>query len=432
MNNVSIIGLGKLGVPLAACYAHRGFSVVGADVAPDRVEAVSMGKSLVSEPEVQRLLSEAVACRNLTATTDVQAAVRDSDWTVIIVNTPVEPGNAYSLKYVLAACGDVGRALRDKDGYHLVVLASTVMPGATGGIIRDTLERVSGKTCGPDFGLCHVPEFLAIGSAVENLLRPDFYLIGESDERAGEHMQRILERLAGDDQPPIVRTNLVNADLAKIALNTALVCKISFANYWAMLCNRIPGADVDEVMKVVGLDSRIGPRFLKGSVSYGGPCFPRDALAWRQIAGTLGLPLDLPLAVGEANQRGAAYLAGLVGDWQPVGVLGLAFKPGVPWALDSLGVALAAKLAEDYVSVYVHDPQATGDARRQLEHLGQRVVYCDDLEACVRQSGCLVVCTDWPEYRDIPPEWLAGKRVIDCWRLWDELPGVEYIAIGRG
>ena len=427
MNSISIIGLGKLGVPLAVCYAHAGFTVIGADVDPDKVEAINAGISPVGEPEVQEILSQVVPDR-LTATTDIQAAVRDTDFTIIIVNTPAEAGNAYSLKYVFQACESVGRALRDKSGYHLVVLASTVMPGATGGIIRDALERISSKRCGPDFGLCHCPEFLAIGSAVENILRPDFCLIGESDPTAGDYMRRILNQLLGDRVPPIVRTSLVNAELAKIALNTALVTKISFANYWAMLCNRIPGADVDEVMSVVGLDSRIGPKFLIGSVSYGGPCFPRDVLAWTQISNMLALPLDLPLAVGEANQRGAAYLSRLIGEQEPVGILGLAYKPGVAVAIDSLGVALAERLVKANVVVYVYDPQAISDAYYQFEY----EPYCRDLKRCIEQSECLVICTPWPEFHDIPLDWLQGKRVIDCWRLWDELPGVEYVAIGRG
>lgn len=432
MNSVSIIGLGKLGVPLAACYAHRGFTVIGADVARDKVDAVNAGKSPVIEPEVQAILSRTVPAGKLTATIDIEAAVRDTDFTIIMVNTPRERGNAYSLKYVFQACESVGRALKDKDGYHLIMLSSTVMPGTTDGLVRDILERISGKACGPDFGLCHVPEFLAIGSAVENILYPDFMLIGECDAVAGKMACIILSRLTRSD-PPVIRTSAINAELAKIALNTALVCKISFANYWAMLCGRVPGADVDEVMRVVGLDSRIGPAFLTGSVAYGGPCFPRDALAWRQIATTLALPLDLPLAVGDANQRAAAYLAGLIGDREPVGVLGLAYKPGVPIAVESLGVALAQRLDEDGKRIYAHDPQAMpSEMEEDNSQIPFDVRYCRDLKSCIDHCDCLVICTPWPEFRDIPPEWLRGKRVIDCWRLWDDVPGAEYVAIGRG
>jgi UDPglucose 6-dehydrogenase len=432
MNNVSVIGLGKLGVPLAACYAHRGFAVVGADVDRVKVDAINAGRSPVTEPEVQAILSKAVPARYLVATTAVSEAVRTTDFTVIMVNTPDEAGNAYSLKYVFQACESIGRALRDKDAYHLIMLSSTVMPGTTSGMVRDALERISGKRCGTDFGLCHVPEFLAIGSAVRNILSPDFLLIGECDERAGEMAQDILLRLVQND-PPVRRTSPINAELAKIALNTALVCKISFANYWAMLCGRVPGADVDEVMRVVGMDHRIGPDFLTGSVAYGGPCFPRDALAWTQIATTLGLPLDLPLAVGEANERGAAYLSGLI-DREPVGILGLAYKPGVSIAKNSLGVELAKRLDEGGKQVYVYDPQAMpSETEEDNCQIPFDVRYCHDLESCIRHCECLVICTPWLEFEAIPPRWFLGKQVIDCWRLWDEgWLGMEYIAIGRG
>src|SRR5262249_32804959 len=207
-------------------------------------------------------------------------------------------------------CEAIGRALRAKQRFHLVVLTSTVMPGTTGGPVRAALEEASGKRVGQDFGLCYGPEFIALGSVIRDFLNPDFVLIGESDLRSGAMLESLYKEVCEND-PPVARMNLVNAEITKLSINSYVTTKISFANMLARICEKLPEADVDVVTAALGLDSRIGTKYLKGAVSYGGPCFPRDNRAFAALARQLDAPADLPEATDPFNRAQARVLAAL-------------------------------------------------------------------------------------------------------------------------
>jgi UDPglucose 6-dehydrogenase len=179
----------------------------------------------------------------------------------------------------------IGKALARKNSYHLVVLSSTVMPGATEKI-RQMLEQTSGKRCGEEFGFCYNPEFIALGSVIRDMLNPDMLLIGESDERAGQILAGIYGNVC-KSKPVVARMNFVNAELTKLSVNTYVTTKISYANMLAEICEKLPGADADVVTSALGLDSRIGRKYLKGALGYGGPCFPRDNVAFAALARSL-------------------------------------------------------------------------------------------------------------------------------------------------
>ena len=205
---ISVVGLGKLGAPLAAVFASKGFSVVGTDLNRTFVDAINRGAAPVDEPRLQELIGR--NRERLTATTDAVAAVADSDTTFVIVPTPSDTNGVFSNRFLLAAMETVGAGIRRKNGYHLVVITSTTMPGSTGGEIRAALEAHSGRTVGPTLGLCYNPEFIALGSVVRDMLSPDMILIGESDSKAGETLERIYEQSC-DNKPAIRRMNFVNA-----------------------------------------------------------------------------------------------------------------------------------------------------------------------------------------------------------------------------
>ena len=191
---VSVIGLGKLGSPLAACVAAKGFRVIGVDIDARKVEDLNRGRPPVFEPQLEDTIRASAG--RISAIQDVEAAVAASEITFIVVATPSEPDGNFSLRYVLASCEAIGRALRSKASRHLVVLTSTVMPGSTGGIVRETIEKASGKQVGRDFGLCYNPEFIALGSVIRDLLNPDFLLIGESDPQSGQFSNRCTAKFA--------------------------------------------------------------------------------------------------------------------------------------------------------------------------------------------------------------------------------------------
>ena len=211
----------------------------------------------------------------------------------VIVPTPSTKDGTFSTDYVEAVAAEMGSILRTKDAYHLIVITSTVLPGDMKQI-QDLLERTSGKICAKDFGLCYNPDFIALGSVVRDFLNPDMILIGESDKKAGDALENIHKNLI-NNKPNIHRMSFYNAELTKIALNSYCTLKITFANTLAEICENMPGGNVDHVTDALGDDSRIGRKYLKGGLSYGGPCFPRDNRAFAKSAEKFGC--NTPLAV---------------------------------------------------------------------------------------------------------------------------------------
>ena len=433
---VSVIGLGKLGAPIAACYAYKGHRVIGVDSNPDVVRLVNEGRAPVFEPGLQEMLGE---CRGrLWATVDCEKAVADSQISIVIVPTPSDDDGKFSLRYVLQACGRIGAALRGRADYHVVVVNSTVLPGATEGEIKPALERASGKRCGRDFGLCYSPEFVALGGVISNLQTPDFILIGESDPRAGDELARLI-RTVCDNDPPVARMNIVNAEIAKLSVNTFITMKITFANMLARICERLPDADVDVVTHALGLDSRIGRKCLQGALGYGGPCFPRDNLAMSHLARGLGVSPTLAEATDAANRSQVSFLVEVVKSRLPaagtVGILGLAYKPGTDVTEESQGLALAQVLLELGISVVTYDPAALDSARCSLTG---PVTFASSLAECCRNVDVLVIMTAWEEFSRITPTDFDGRRrpvIIDCWRILDPArfsERAEYVALGIG
>ena len=434
---ISVIGLGKLGSPMAACFAARKFTTIGVDLNQAYVDAVNEGRPPVFEPQLAEMLAEGRSC--LTATTDTSAAIKQTDATFIIVPTPSQEDGGFSLQYVLPVMEQIGKALRDKDEYHLVVLTSTVMPGSTSGPVREAIEEASGKRAGVDFGLCYSPEFIALGSVIRDFLHPDFLLIGESDPRAGAMLADIYRRVVNND-PPVARLNFTNAELAKISVNTFVTTKIAFANMLARICERLPEASVDAVTSALGLDSRIGAKYLRGAISYGGPCFPRDNLALASLARALDAPAFVAEATDTANRDGIERLAQLVIERLPVGgaaaVLGLSYKPNTDVVEESPGVYLVRALLDRGIDVLAFDPAAVPNARRALD--GSNVTFTESAEDAIRAADVVVIATAWQDFAGIPPvtfEREAEPRVvIDCWRILtaEQLEGVAtYVALGN-
>ncbi|HWX92477.1 MAG TPA: nucleotide sugar dehydrogenase [Terriglobales bacterium] len=434
---VCVIGLGKLGSPLAACLASKGLTVVGVDNDPRKIDAINQGKAPVHEPGLGGLMAQTAG--RLAAVSDIEAAVGQTDITFIVVSTPSDPAGGFSLRYVDPACQSIGRALARKNEYHLVCLTSTVMPGTTGGPVREMLERASGKRVGADFGLCYSPEFIALGSVIRDFLNPDMLLIGESDKRAGDLLQSLYAQVC-ENKPSVARMSFVNAEITKLAVNTYVTTKISYANMLARICERLAGANVDVITSALGLDTRIGAKYLKGALSYGGPCFPRDNLALAQLAQQLGVPPDLAQTVDRFNRLQVPWLADLVQRRTKgtAGILGLTYKAGTDVVEEAAGFLLAKELAGRGVKVLAFDP-AYG--KQSPVGMPDGICFAASADECVAKSDVVVLATAWPEFDKIPREQWArnsqqGPRtVIDCWRtlasLRDE-PGVHYLGLGLG
>ena len=428
---ISVIGLGKLGAPMAAALASKALRVIAVDQDAAKVEALRQGRPPVFEPHLAEMIR---ASGNwLTATPDIGEAIAKTQITFVVVATPSEASGGFSLRFVLPVCEAIGEVIAKKSEKHLVILTSTVMPGATGGPVREALERASGKTLGRGFGLCYGPEFIALGSVIHDFLNPDFLLIGESDPESGSRLEALYHRVC-ENKPAIARMNFVNAEVTKLSVNTFVTAKISFANMLARICERLPEADADVVTRALGLDTRIGGKYLKGAVSYGGPCFPRDNLALAVLALQVGAPADLPQVTHSFNCNQINWLAELVAQHLrsggSAGILGLTYKPFTDVVVESVGLLLAKALVSRGIPVIAFDPEGR---RNSVAVLGPTVRMADSAEECIEQTSIIVVATPWPEFARIAAErWErrgSPRVVVDCWRSLQHLSGREGVAL---
>lgn len=433
IQRLSVFGLGKLGAVVAGCHASRGFDVVGVDVNPAAVARVARCEPPVVEPGIETLY---LASRGrLTATEDGESAVLGSDCSMLVVPTPSLADGSYDVRFAVAACESIGRALRRKNGWHLVVMKSTVLPGSSDRDLIPAIERTSGRRVGEGFGFCYNPEFIALGNIIHNIFHPDLALVGESDEASGRLLHEVYTRLL-QAEPPISRMNVVNAELTKIAVNTYVTTKISFANSLARICERLPGANVDVVTDALGRDSRIGRKYLRGGLGYAGPCFPRDNRALLSLGRDLGVPFHIAEATDASNLAPALRAVALVTErFEPgtrVSVLGLSYKPDTPVVEQSQGVLIARLLVEAGYAVTVYDPMAMDGARAVLE---DAVKYAESGQAALEAGEVALLTTPWREFQDLAlaEDGHGGAAVvIDCWGILPARPGLEILRLGVG
>jgi UDPglucose 6-dehydrogenase len=435
-NRYSVIGLGKLGASMVAALASRGFDVIGVDVSQKAVDLLNAGQAPVQETA----LAETIARHRerLRATISCAEAVLNSDVSFVVVPTPSDTRGSFSIEYAAAAFREIGRALAQKAGYHLVVLTSTVLPGATRHGLLPILECESGKLAGPDFGLCYSPEFIALGSVIQDFLNPDFTLIGESDERAGSRLEICYSEILLNGAP-CRRMSIENAELAKIALNAYVTTKISFANMLSELCERLPGGDVDVVTGALGLDKRIGLRYLTGGLGYGGPCFPRDNAALAFVARSLGGRAELSETTDRFNRglpgKYSEQIRALARTGDTVAILGLAYKPLTHVVEESQGLELALLLAQAGLRVIAFDPWLQPATRAAL---ASEVVVLDSLADALSEATIVVITTPDPAFRqlaaDAIPKRALPTPVIDFWRVarlqLAGQPHIRYLAVG--
>lgn len=427
---VAVIGLGKLGSCLAAFYGTQRFDVVGID--NNKLWLEKFRKECpVPEPGLPELLTECRKLESLEMTVD-WPKIRDCSKSFIIVPTPSKDDDKFDDQYVMDAVSHIAEQMKWMKQYHLIVIVSTVMPGTTAKVAA-TIEQLTGRKCGTEFGVCYSPEFIALGNVVEGMRYPDSLLIGESDEKAGDKLGIFYRQIYHTMSliPPVHRMGMWNAEVTKIALNTFLTTKISLANTYADICQRIPGGDVDKLVKFLGSDSRIGPKYLKSGLGFGGPCFPRDNRAFMSLARTVQTQARIAESTDRVNARHLDEIIGIVcgiPDCQKISVLGFAYKNGTSVTTESKALELAEKLHDIGRYVVCYDPIAKSQTVEQAWSIGAVIV----------DSDLVILGTEWPEFKEITPRLLKRlmrtPRVLDCWRMWDGKKmrdgGVEYHAIG--
>jgi len=416
---ITVIGLGKLGSCHAAVLAYKGHDVIGVDLNVQYVNDINEGRAPVIEPSLQSLVDQ--CSHRLRATSDAAEAVKQSSVTFVIVPTPSEESGRFSMKYALEAAKDIGLGLKNNPNYHIVVMSSTVMPGDVESKFIPALESASGKTLGKDFGVCYNPEFIALGNVVKNMLYPDMVLIGESDKKAGDIIQQIYEGSV-ENKPYFARMNIINAELTKISVNTYVTTKISYANMIGHVCSKLPNSDASVVLNAVGRDSRIGIKYLRAGLSFGGPCFPRDNIAFTKLAEDIGVNPILAKATDLANAYNTEFISTLIYEKLPkgaksIGLLGLSYKANTPVIDVSPSIALARSLLSKGLKVYAFDPLAMENSKKEIPDL----IYMPDIESTVQNADIVVIGTGYEEFKTIKTEHLKqGACIIDCCGILDQ------------
>lgn len=428
--NISVIGLGKLGLCTAGCFAAAGHNVIGYDTNASLMSSLKEENCPIDENGLPELLAAARPRFSLAA--GYAETVNRSDITLIIVPTPSQLDGRFSNEWVKEVLHALAPELRRKSSFHVMDIVSTVMPDSCDALFVPLLELATGKICGADFGVVYNPEFIALGSVIRDFLNPDMVLIGASDERSSA-MVRALYESTCKSRPAIKVMSLVNAEIAKISLNCFVTMKISYANALAALCERVPGADVDVVTSAVGADSRVGSNYLKGGLGFGGPCFPRDNLAFQAFAREIGGDAPLGDAVVTVNNRIPVRLRRLITEHiappARLALLGLSYKADTHIVEASQGILLARSLLAAGYRVSLHDPKALSGAHAEL---GDAPDYAASIEECIAGACAIALLTDWPEYRTL--DWRCMSHLVrppclllDCWRVAREVSKETFI-----
>ena len=436
---VAMIGTGYVGLVSGACFSDFGHQVICVDKDASKIEALQNGQIPIYEPGLEKLVAENVAAGRLSFTTELKDAVPEADAVFIAVGTPSRRGDGFAdLSYVYAAAEELAALLKD----HTVIVTKSTVPVGTGAEVEEII-RLARKdlTAGQDFSVVSNPEFLREGAAIEDFKRPDRVVVGAEDEAAREVMRELYRPLYLNETP-IVFTNRVTSELIKYAANAFLATKITFINEMADLCEKV-GANVQEVAKGIGLDGRIGAKFLHAGPGYGGSCFPKDTLALVRTAQQFEAPTRIVEAVVGINDDRKKAMATRVkkavgGDLsgKTVAVLGLTFKPNTDDMRDSPSLDIIPALIEGGATIRAHDPAGMEEAEK---HFKDTIMYCDGPYHALESADVALIITEWDEYRALDlqrlKELLTAPVIVDLRNIYrpDDMAsrGFDYHSIGR-
>ena len=411
---VAVIGLGKLGLPLAVLLATSGNQVKAFDALESVRNSIRNKTVETKEPGLIDLLN--IESIQLDIVDSIADSIKDSQAVFIIVPTPSLPSGHFTNEYLLDVIAKIGQSIEPSQKIVIDVV-STVMPGSCDGPITLALELNSGRKIGEDLGLCYNPEFIALGSVINDMQMPDMHLIGQSSDWAGEVVETALKSIV-KTKVPSRRMNLKEAELVKIAVNNYVTMKISYANMLMQGSTLLGGIDIDVVTDAIGLDSRIGRKYLKAAAAYGGPCFPRDTRALSALFSDLGLPDSLSHATQVVNESHSEFVSDQVAKnlvkGMTVGIAGLSYKTGTKVTEESPGLALARALASREFKIAVWDDEG---ANHEITPLTDSYVVCNSSAELISKSDFIVVTRPLNDVAGFASEIDAtNKSFIDLWR----------------
>jgi UDPglucose 6-dehydrogenase len=439
---ISIIGAGYLGLCTAVTLAMKGYDVTVVDSDSEKVVLINRGVPPFYEIGLEPLLQKTLREGYLKCIQDHKEAILNTSITFIAVGTPSKSDGNIDLLYIKSSAREIGKALKEKKQYHLVVVKSTVIPGTTENVVRPIIEKFSSKQCERDFGICVNPEFLREGSAIDDTLHPDRIIIGEIDRKSGDVLEALYRDFYGKEIPPLIRTNLPTAELIKYANNAFLATKISFINQIASICEKIPGVDVTDVAKGIGLDERIGSMFLNAGLGYGGSCLPKDVKALIAFSKKLGIKPTLLSAVNKVNEtqpnKAIELCKTALGDIKGrcIAILGLAFKPNTDDIRGAVSIKIIKNLIKEGAKIIAYDPAAIPNTKKKI---GKRIIYASSIGQCIKNADLCIIVTEWDEFKKLKPEYFIKNMkqpiLIDGRRIYNPQiysKKLKFIAIGLG
>ncbi len=432
---ISIFGLGYVGAVSAGCLASDGHDVVGVDPNRTKVDLINQGTTPIIEKDIGDMIANTVKSGKLRATTDVRDAVLSTDMSLICVGTPSQLNGNLDLSHVRKVCQEIGHALRDKDGFHVVVARSTMLPGSMRNLVIPALEEASGKVAGRDFGVCNNPEFLREGTAVYDYYNPPKTVIGETDAKAGELLVQLYEKM----QAPLVRTDVETAEMVKYTDNTWHAVKVAFANEIGNICKAV-GIDGHKVMEIFCQDTKLNlsPYYMKPGFAFGGSCLPKDVRALTYKARSLDLDLPLLNSILPSNQRQVEKGIKMIADKgsRKVGILGFSFKAGTDDLRESplvdvieylLGKGYQLKLYDKNVNLAALTGANQDYILNHIPHISKLMV--NSIDEVLEFADTVVIGNGAPEFREVPARLRAEQQLVDLVRISKEQSGGQYDGI---
>ncbi len=436
---LTVVGSGYVGLVTGSCFSEFGVSVACADSDVDKIEALKRCEIPIYEPGLEDLIRRNVDAGRLSFTSETDSSISESLVVLIAVGTPPAEDGSTDLKYIETVSRQIGRVM---DDYKVIVTKSTVPVGTSLKVRSWILEELERRGLSVEFSVVSNPEFLREGAAINDFMRPDRVVIGteEGDHRSLSIMKDLYRPLFLNETP-FVFSDLATSELSKYAANAFLATKISFINELAILCDDV-GGDVQSIARAIGLDRRIGKKFLHAGPGYGGSCFPKDTLSVAHFARSLGREFSIVEAVVQVNQRQRKYgfekiFSALEGELKEttIAVLGLSFKPETDDIRESASMDICRSLIEMGARVRVYDPEAMELAALELPDL----ILCKDVYDASTGADVLAIVTEWNEFRALDLKKLAAcmkrKKIVDLRNIYDaatvRAEGFEYTSMGR-
>ena len=432
---IAIIGLGFVGLSLTSVLASKGFNVVGIDVDKEKCRKISKGVSSFFEPNLEKTLRKGLK-NKLQIQSDI-SVVQDCDLIFVTVGTPQDKTGAIDLSIIKKAMNSLGKSIRKSKKQQTILVKSTVVPGTMKDIILPILENNSKKKAGKDFGLISNPEFLQESTAIRDTEFPHAVVLGGYKTKFMKNVERFFTKL--HPKTPIIITNHQTAEMIKYANNSFLATKISFINQLSNICQQIPGANIDDIAKTIGLDPRIGKLFLNAGPGYGGSCLPKDMKALIKFAKIAGVKPTLLNAVEDVNTKQLEEVISIakkklgVLESKKITILGTSFKPNTDDIRDSIAIELIKQLLKRKVKVTVHDPKAIENTKNEFK---KKINYAKSISDAILGSQCVIIMTQWKQYEKLANNDFKQMKkglIIDCRRMLAEKQlDVDYYAIGLG